>query len=124
MNRMPLDQLTEVIKDAFNGVAKITKSFQTFFIETMILYIGIPKRINFTQMSRFGNSCESRFRQNFRKGFDWVGYNSGFTSHMKEHRIALAIDPSLHRQERQTYTWRGLLLVRLRLRSQARAGDP
>ena len=91
---MPLDQLTEVIKDAFNGVAKITKSFQTFFIETMILYIGIPKRINFTQMSRFGNSCESRFRQNFRKGFDWVGYNSGFTSHMKEHRIALAIDPS------------------------------
>lgn len=94
MNRMPLDQLTEVIKDAFNGVAKITKSFQTFFIETMILYIGIPKRINFTQMSRFGDSCESRFRQNFRKGFDWVGYNSGFTSHMKEHRTALAIDPS------------------------------
>ena len=91
---MPLDQLTEVIKDAFNGVAKITKSFQTFFIETMILYIGIPKRINFTQMSRFGDSCESRFRQNFRKGFDWVGYNSGFTSHMKEHRTALAIDPS------------------------------
>lgn len=91
---MPLDQLTEVIKDAFNGVAKITKSFQTFFIETMILYLGIPKRIKFTQMSRFGDSCESRFRQNFRKGFDWVGYNSGFTSHMKEHRIALAIDPS------------------------------
>lgn len=91
---MPLDQLTEVIKDAFNGIAKITKSFQTFFIETMILYIGIPKRINFTQMSRFGNSCESRFRQNFRKGFDWVGYNSVFTSHMKERRIALAIDPS------------------------------
>ena len=60
----------------------------------MILYIGIPKRINFTQMSRFGDSCESRFRQNFRKGFDWVGYNSGFTSHMDGHRTALAIDPS------------------------------
>lgn len=29
---MPLDQLTKVIKDAFNGTAKITKSFQTFFI--------------------------------------------------------------------------------------------
>ena len=37
MNQMPLDQLTKVIKDAFNGAAKITKSFQTFFIETMIL---------------------------------------------------------------------------------------
>ena len=37
MNQMPLDQLTEVIKDTFNGVAKIAKSFRTFFIETMIL---------------------------------------------------------------------------------------
>ena len=91
---MPLDQLTKVIKDAFNGAAKITKSFQTFFIETMILYLSIPKRINFMQMSRFGDSCESRFRQNFQREFDWVGYNSGFTSHMKGHRIALAIDPS------------------------------
>ena len=33
------------------------------------------------QMSRFGDSCESRFRQNFQRKFDWVGYNSGFTSH-------------------------------------------
>ena len=109
---MPLDQLTEVIKDAFNGVAKITKSFQTFFIETMILYLGIPKRINFTQMSRFGNSCESRFRQNFRKGFDWVGYNGGFTSHMEGHRTALAIDPSfIDKSGRHTpgvgYFWSG-----------------
>ena len=94
MNQMPLDQLTKVIKNAFNGVAKLTKSFQTFFIETMILYLSIPKRINFMQMSRFGNSCESRFRQNFQKEFDWVGYNAEFTAHMAGHRIALAIDPS------------------------------
>ena len=46
------------------------------------------------QMSRFGDSCESRFRQNFQKNFDWVGYNSEFTSQMAGHRIALAIDPS------------------------------
>ncbi len=46
------------------------------------------------QMSRFGDSCESRFRQNFQKEFEWVGYNSEFTSHMAGHRITLAIDPS------------------------------
>lgn len=91
---MPLGQLTKVIKDAFNGTAKITKSFQTFFIETMILYLSIQKRINFMQMSRFGDSCESRFRQNFQRKFDWVGYNSEFSSHMAVHRTALAIDPS------------------------------
>ena len=59
----------------------------------MILYLSIPKRINFMQMSRFGNSCESRFRQNFQKEFNWVGYNSEFIAHMAGHRIALAIDP-------------------------------
>lgn len=36
----------------------------------MILYLSIPKRINFMQMSRFGDSCESRFRQNFQREFD------------------------------------------------------
>lgn len=112
MNQMPLDQLTKVIKDAFNGVAKITKSFQTFFIETMILYLSIQKRINFMQMSRFGDSCESRFRQNFQREFDWVGYNSGFTSHMRGHRIALSIDPSyIDKSGRHTpgvgYFWSG-----------------
>ncbi len=60
----------------------------------MIFYLSIPKRINFMQMSRFVNSCESRFRQNFQKDFYWVGYNYEFTSHMAGHRIALAIDPS------------------------------
>ena len=53
MNQMPLDQLTKVIKDAFNGAAKITKSFQTFFIETMILYLSIPKRIATTRQYVF-----------------------------------------------------------------------
>ncbi len=30
MNQMPLDQLTKVIKDAFNGVAKVRKSFDLY----------------------------------------------------------------------------------------------
>ena len=70
------------------------KSFQTVFIETMILHLSIPKRINFMQMSRFGHSCESRFHQNFQKEFNWVGYNSEFISHMAEHRLGHR--PKLH----------------------------
>ena len=89
--KQPLDQLTKTICDALNGVAKVRKNFETFFIEAMILFISVKGRINFMQMSRYGDSCESRFRQNFQKDFDWVGYNAEFTKHTDGHRIAIAL---------------------------------
>jgi len=49
--------------------------------------------MNFTQMARCGRSCESRFRQNFKKSFDWLSFNRHFLSPMKGHRIAIGIDP-------------------------------
>lgn len=76
--------LTKVIKDAFNGVAKITKSFQTFFIETMILYLSISKRINFMQMSRFEDSCESRFRSDVSLKYLYFGPKTGKKGRPKE----------------------------------------
>ncbi|SFU44072.1 hypothetical protein SAMN05216364_10121, partial [Porphyromonadaceae bacterium KHP3R9] len=36
-------------------------------METLILYLVIPGRINFLQLGRYGKSCEQRFRQNFSK---------------------------------------------------------
>ena len=112
MKKKPLDQLTEVIADAFNGTAKVRKNFRNLIIETIILYMCIPKRINFTQMARYGVSCESRFRQNFSKRFDWVAFNSSFTDKMQGHRTAIAIDPSfIKKSGKQTpgigYYWSG-----------------
>ena len=94
MEIQPLDQLTKIINDALNGTAKIRKSFQTFFITTSILFLSMTKRKNFTQMALFSNCCESRFRQNFQKKFDWVRYNLAYCREKLRHRIAIAIDPS------------------------------
>jgi hypothetical protein len=94
MIEQPLDQLRKSIKNALSGVANIRKSFETFFIEAMILYICISGRKNFAQLARNGKSCESRFRQNFQKDFDWVKFNSAFTSQTQGHRKAIAVDPS------------------------------
>lgn len=44
-------------------------------IETLLLYIVIPKRINFLQLGRYSSSSEQRFRQNYSKHFDWMGFN-------------------------------------------------
>ena len=94
MEFQPLDQLTRIIEDALNDTAKLRKSFQTFFITTSILFLSMTKRKNFTQMALFSDCCESRFRQNFKKRFDWVRYNLAFCREKFQHRIAIAIDPS------------------------------
>ena len=49
--------------------------------------------MNFTQMARCRRSCESRFRQNFNKSFDWMTFNKHFVNTLSKNRIAIAIDP-------------------------------
>lgn len=89
----PLIQLTELIENALSSVANLSKSFRTFIIETMELYLTSSGRMNFTQMARCSRSCESRFRQNFKKSFDWVAFNRHFLDSASKHRIAIAVDP-------------------------------
>ena len=92
MKIKPLIQLREMISKALSGQKNISKSFQSFFIETMELILTHTGRLSFTQMARCGRSCESRFRQNFRKSFDWLSFNRSFLESTKGHRIAIAID--------------------------------
>ena len=93
MKIKPLIQLREMISKALSGQTNLSKSFQSFFIETMELILTHTGRLNFTQLARCGRSCESRFRQNFRKSFDWLSFNRSFLESTKGHRIAIAIDP-------------------------------
>ena len=93
MKTKPLIQLREMIAAALSSMTNLSKSFQSFIIETMELFLTSSGRMNFTQMARCGRSCESRFRQNFKKSFDWLSFNRHFLSPMKGHRIAIGIDP-------------------------------
>ena len=93
MKIKPLTQLREIVSKALSSQTNLGKSFRTFFIETMELYLTNKGRINFTTMAKLGRSCESRFRQNFKKSFDWLSFNKSFLEPTKGHRIAIAIDP-------------------------------
>ena len=92
MKTNPLDQLRGICEQLLFRVADLHKSFKQFFIETMICYLSITGRVNFSQMARFGKSCESRFRQNFKRKFDWVAFNTGLASRTEGHLRAIAID--------------------------------
>lgn len=95
MNKIqPLDQIKTIVASALNQTAKVRKSFESFFIETMILILTIYGRVSFLSMARHGDSCESRFRQNFKKKFDWCGFNSGMLLADDGHRVAIALDHS------------------------------
>lgn len=95
MNKIqPLDQVSSIVASALNRTAKVRKNFESFFIETMILILTIYGKLNFLSMSRHGDSCESRFRQNFKRKFDWCGFNSGMLLADNGHRVAVALDHS------------------------------
>ena len=95
MNKFqPLDQVRSIVASALNRSAKVRKNFESFLIETMILILTIYGRLNFLSMSRHGDSSESRFRQNFKKRFDWCAFNSGMLLPDDGHRVAIALDHS------------------------------
>lgn len=90
----PLDQVRSIIASAINPGVKVRKNFKSFIIETMILILTIYGKLNFLQLGRHGKSCESRFRQNFKKKFDWCGFNMDMC-HLKDgKRGAIALDHS------------------------------
>lgn len=65
-----------------------------FINETFILFLCIKGRINFLQLSRYGNHKEQRYRQQFEKQFDFMEFNKQFVLSHGSGKHAIAIDPS------------------------------
>ena len=91
-----LNQYICLCEDVLSNMdAKISKPFKKFILDVLILYVVIPKKINFLQMGRYSEYGEQRFRQNFTKDFDWFKFNATIAySHFTGKRKAIAIDPS------------------------------
>jgi hypothetical protein len=104
-----LDQYMGICNDVLSELTtKLHKSFKTFLMETLILYMVIPGRINFLQLRRYGKSCEQRFRQNFSKDFDWCGFNLSLSDRiLTGNRKAVAVDPSFISKSGKHTPWIG-----------------
>ena len=80
MTSEPLNQYTEICRDAIkSSSAKLSKTFENLLLEILLLYMTIQRKINFTQMERYGTHCEQTFRTNFNRSrakcIDWVKFN-------------------------------------------------
>ena len=96
-----LDQYMDIFKAAVeDSAAKITKSFEKILIEVIFLFMVIPRKINFTQMGRYGSHVEQTYRNAFglkkSKCIDWLKLNVSLAKRFfgKQGRWAIAIDPS------------------------------
>ena len=92
------DQYEGICRRAFFGCgAKLNKTFKSNIIEILILIMCIPRKINFLQFGRYGRRKEQRYRQTFRKDFDWLCFNMNLAADRFQYgmkRLAIAIDPS------------------------------
>lgn len=67
-----LNQYLDICKDTLSKVeTKSNKIFKYFIVETLLLYMIIPQRINYLQLGKYSHSCEQRFRMNSAKELDW-----------------------------------------------------
>lgn len=81
-------------------------------LEIFMLYLSIPKRINFLQLERYSVHGEQRFRRQFEKRFNFFSFNKALTAPYLSSRTALALDPSfIHKSGKHTpglgYFWSG-----------------
>ena len=90
----PLEQVGNLCNTALRSQKSIKASFRSFFLDVMVGVLTISGRINFLQLARYCKSCEQRFRQNFRKKFDWIAFNQSFIQKQPGHKYVIAIDPS------------------------------
>ncbi len=72
----------------------INKWQKVFFIEVTMLFLTIKGKINFTQMGRYSSSPEVRFRNMFKRVFDFASFNSTFITMHCSDELLIGFDPS------------------------------
>lgn len=92
----PLNHYQYACRKALAATPGIKKAFVNFFVETLLLFVLLPRKVNFTQLEIYGNYCEKTYRNNFSKHFEWIDFNIELSKHLllPSDRKAVAIDPS------------------------------
>ena len=66
-----LNQYMDICRDDFNGYTeKLNKSTEYVVTETLLLFMVIPRKINFKQLARYRNHYEQCYRVTFSKKFN------------------------------------------------------
>ena len=64
-----------------------------FICEILCLFLSLPRRINFSTLERYSQSCEQRFRMQFAEPHDWINFNVSMIKEVCSSNLAIAFDP-------------------------------
>lgn len=73
---------------------KLDCRFPKTFLVILVLFLSIKGRINFFQLGRFSDRCESGFRHFFEQTFDFLTFNKTLITLNISGKTAFAFDPS------------------------------
>ena len=92
-----LDQYMDIFKDAVeDSAAKLTISFEKILIKVIILFMVIPRKINFTQMGRYVSLAKRFFGQQGR----WaIAIDPSYISKAGKKKLFFSTDTSLSGEE-------------------------
>ena len=83
---------------------------KNLIVQIMLLHMVLPRKINFTQMERYGTHTEKTYRQAHLEDVDWLGVNLSLMKRFFKEgdRIAIAIDPSYIDKSGKCTPWTGM----------------
>ncbi len=113
MTTKGIKSYNKLIINMLDKLPNINKRRKDFLLEVFVLMLSIKGRINFLQLSRYGNFKEQRYRQQFEKQFDFLEFNKQLVLSTGGGRYAIAFDPSyINKSGKSTpgvgYFWSGV----------------
>ncbi|RUA11253.1 MAG: hypothetical protein DSY82_03820 [Flavobacteriia bacterium] len=103
-----------LIISILNKLPNINKQKKDFLVKIFVLFLSIKGRINFLQLSRYGNYKEQRYRQQFEKTFNFLEFNKDLVLSTKGSKYTIAFDPRsyIYKSGKSTpgvgYFWSGV----------------
>ena len=81
-------------EQCFLTLKPLSKWRKDFIKDVLWLFLSIYGRINFSQLGRYGDSCEQRYRQQFEESFEFLSFNAALVKQHCSERKVIAFDPS------------------------------
>lgn len=92
----PLNHYNIACRRELKAIPGLKNAFANLLVETLLLFVLLPKNVSFFQMEIYENYNEKTYRQNFSKHFEWIDFNIELGKHLfvGSDRKAIVIAPS------------------------------
>jgi hypothetical protein len=107
---MSIEILTAQILDKMPRTSKWQRNF---FLHLFSIYLRVQGRFNFENISRYGEMNEATYRLWYKKGFDFIAFNTALIKQYLKEEMIIAFDPCyLSKSGKKTagtgYFWSGV----------------